>query len=153
MRRIKFLLAATAGAAVLATALTAVTAVAAPSSSPTPTIKLMSTKKGKLLSVGGFVVYRFSHDGNGHKNTCLKISGCKQFWPGLTTVGTPKAGPGVKKSLLGTITYPGGKHQVTYAGHPIYRYSAGVKGSTSYVGVDAFGGHWYGVNAAGKSVK
>lgn len=42
-------------------------------------------------------------------------------WPALTTVGRPVAGPGVTKSLLGSVKradLPG--DQVTYAGHPLY---------------------------------
>lgn len=81
------------------------------------------------------------------------IKGCKSVWPALTTSGKPIAGPGVNKSLLGTITIKGGKHQVTYAGHALFNYSFGSKGSTSYVGAKEFGGFWYAVNAAGKAVK
>jgi predicted lipoprotein with Yx(FWY)xxD motif len=83
----------------------------------------------------------------------LAIAGCKQAWPALTTSGKPKAGTGVKKSLLGTITIAGGKHQVTYAGHPLYHYAFGIRRSTSYVGINAFGGFWYGVKASGRVVK
>jgi predicted lipoprotein with Yx(FWY)xxD motif len=126
---------------------------AAGSASATPTITLLSTNKGKLLGSGGFVLYRFSHDGTGHTNTCVKISGCPSAWPALTTVGKPHVGPGVKPSLLGTTKLPNGSEQVTYSGHPIYRYAFGVKGSTYYVGVYAFGGYWYGVNANGGIVK
>lgn len=118
----------------------------------TPTIKLMSTSKGKILSVKGFVVYRFSHD-KGKKNTCVHISGCPMAWPALTTTGVPITGSGVKRSLLGTTKLANGKKQVTYAGHPLYRYAFGTKRSTSYVGINAFGGFWYGVKAGGRVVK
>jgi predicted lipoprotein with Yx(FWY)xxD motif len=137
------------GIAAFATA----TATAGSTTVTPPTITLMSTNKGKLLGVGGFVVYRFSHDGTGHTNTCVKISGCPSAWPALTTVGKPHTGPGVNASLLGTTKLPNGSEQVTYAGHPIYRYAFGTKGSTSYVGIFAAGGYWYGVNASGGDVK
>jgi predicted lipoprotein with Yx(FWY)xxD motif len=144
----------TAGVGAGAIAAVAVAPATAGSTATTPTIKLISTNKGKLLSVGGFVVYRFSHDGTGHKNTCVKIKGCAGTWPALTTVGKPHTGPGVKASLLGTTKLPNGKHQVTYAGHPIYKYAFNYgKGSTLYVGVHQFKGFWYGVNAKGKVVK
>jgi hypothetical protein len=73
----------------------------------------------------------------------------------LTTAGTPKAGPGVNKSLLGTIKIAGGKHQVTYAGHALYKYAFAYPGQNpvSYIGVNEFGGRWDGVTAAGKAVK
>lgn len=42
-------------------------------------------------------------------------------WPALTTVGRPVAGPGVIKSLLGSVKRPDLQaDQVTYAGHPLY---------------------------------
>jgi predicted lipoprotein with Yx(FWY)xxD motif len=48
----------------------------------------------------------------------------KAEWPGLTTVGTPVAGPGVTQSLLGTVKRSFGT-QVTYAGHPLYLFDTG----------------------------
>ena len=135
-----------------ATALAHVTAPARTGSTGTPTLKLMSTSKGKLLSSKGFVLYMFTHD-KGTKNTCVKIAGCKAAWPALTTKGVPVTGTGVKKSLLSTTKLPNGKKQVTYAGHPIYKYAFGTKHSTSYVGINAFGGFWYGLKGSGKVVK
>ncbi|MGN6166625.1 MAG: COG4315 family predicted lipoprotein, partial [Solirubrobacteraceae bacterium] len=136
-----------------AIAAVAVAPATAGSNSTTPTIKLMSTGNGKILSVKGFVLYRFSHDGNGSKNTCVKIKGCKGTWPALTTAGKPYAGPRVKASLLSTTKLPNGKHQVTYAGHPLYRYKFDTKGSTYYIGIRMFKGNWYAVNSKGKVVK
>ena len=155
MRPAKRLLAAalaTAAGAGMIAALTVAPATAS-STATTPTIKLMTTSKGKLLSSGGFVLYRFSHDGTGSKNTCVKIPGCAMAWPALTTVSKPHTGPGVKAALLGTTKLPNGKKQVTYAGHPLYRYAFDTKGSTAYIGVFASGGFWYGVNARGGAVK
>jgi predicted lipoprotein with Yx(FWY)xxD motif len=143
----------TVGAGAGAIAAIAVAPATAGSTATTPTIKLMSTSKGKLLSTGGFVLYRFSRDGSGSKNTCVKVPGCPKAWPALTTVHKPQVGTGVKASLLGTTKLPNGKKQVTYAGHPLYRYAFDTKHSTAYIGVFASGGYWYGVNAKGKSVK
>ena len=84
----------------------------------------------------------------------MKISGCSEIWPALTSKGKPTAGPGVRASLLSTITLPGGSKQVTYAGHALYLYSADSgPGETSYVGEKAFGGIWYAINSAGHTVK
>ena len=69
-------LALTVGAGAGAIAAIAVAPATAGSTATTPTINLMNTTKGKLLSTQGFVLYRFSHDGSGSKNTCVKISGC-----------------------------------------------------------------------------
>jgi predicted lipoprotein with Yx(FWY)xxD motif len=147
-------LALTAGVGAGAIAAFAVATATASRTAGTPTIKLTQRTVGKILTVNGFTLYRFSHDGSGSKNTCVTMkNACRQTWPALTTVNKPNTGPGVKRSLLGTTRLPSGKKQVTYAGHPLYRYSADTKGSTYYVGFFAFGGYWYAVNANGKNVK
>jgi predicted lipoprotein with Yx(FWY)xxD motif len=117
-------------------------------------IQLRHTEVGKVLvDSSGFTVFRFSKDPR-NSDTCVKISGCTNLWPPLMSSGRPVAGPGVRAALLSTIKLPGGGRQVTYAGHPLYRYSAATeKGETGYVGAQQFGGSWYAVNAAGGSVK
>lgn len=156
MRPTKTLLSAALAIACLGAAgSTALAHVAAPARATTrtsPTIDLSKTAIGKILTTRGFTLYMFTRDSRNH-DTCMSIKGCSGVWPSLTTSGKPHAGPGVKRSLLGTITVPGGKHQVTYAGHPLYRYKFDTKGSTSYVGAHEFGGNWYALNAAGKAVK
>ena len=117
-------------------------------------IQLRHTEVGKVLvDSSGFTVYRFSKDPR-NSDTCVKISGCTNLWPPLMSSGRPVAGPGVRSALLSTIKLPGGGRQVTYAGHPLYRYSAATeKGETGYVGAQQFGGSWYALNAAGGTVK
>ena len=117
-------------------------------------IQLRHTEVGKVLvDSSGFTVFRFSKDPR-NSDTCVKISGCTNLWPPLMSSGRPVAGPGVRAALLSTIKLPGGGRQVTYAGHPLYRYSAATeKGETGYVGAQQFGGSWYALNAAGGSVK
>jgi predicted lipoprotein with Yx(FWY)xxD motif len=118
------------------------------------TIKLAGTSAGKLLTNGsGRTLYMFSKDGH-NKNRCGAISGCESTWPPVTTKAKPVAGPGVKGSLLGTITISRGRHQVTYAGHPLYTYSGDFgPRQTDYIGQSQFGGTWYGVSATGGKVK
>ncbi|HEY2260781.1 MAG TPA: hypothetical protein VGH45_13755 [Solirubrobacteraceae bacterium] len=115
-------------------------------------IRLRNTGVGKILvSNRGFTLYAFAKDSR-RKDRCVKISGCIGIWPMTTTHGKPLAGPGVNKSLLGTIKVHG-KTQVTYAGRPLYGYIADTSpGSTSYVGVSQFGGVWRAVKASGKTV-
>jgi predicted lipoprotein with Yx(FWY)xxD motif len=117
-------------------------------------IQLRHTSIGKVLvDSSGFTVFHFSKD-TGKKNTCVTTSECSTTWPALTTSGKPTAGPGVSASQLSTITLPGGVHQVTYAGHPLYRYSlASERGETAYAGVKQFGGTWFALSASGASVK
>jgi predicted lipoprotein with Yx(FWY)xxD motif len=125
------------------------TAVAA----STATVRLIKTSKGKILANRrGFTLYLFTADRR-KVDRCVKKPGCAAVWPPLTVRGRPTAGRGVNAKLLSTIRLPNGKHQVTYAGHPLYRYTGDSgPGATSYIGFSAFGGIWYGVNAAGHAV-
>ena len=128
------------------------------SASGTTTIKLGKTNLGKLIeNKGGFVLYMFTRDGK-NKDTCYNLKSsfgsCRSIWPPVIDKGKLVAGPGVKKSLLGTIKLPNGKKQVTYNGHALYLYSgASGPGDTSYVGFNEFGGNWDALNAAGHKVK
>ena len=117
-------------------------------------IQLRHTSLGSVLvDSSGFTLYRFSKD-SGKQNTCLKTSECSTTWPALESSGQPSVGPGLKASLISTIALPGGKRQVTYAGHPLYRYAAASeRGETNYAGVRQFGGTWYAVSASGSTVK
>jgi predicted lipoprotein with Yx(FWY)xxD motif len=117
-------------------------------------VQLRHTGVGKVLvDSSGFTLYRFSKDPR-NGDTCVKIGECTNLWPPLTSGGRPIAGPGVRAALLSTIKLPGGGRQVTYAGHPLYRYAAATeKGETGYVGAQQFGGSWYALNSAGGSVK
>jgi predicted lipoprotein with Yx(FWY)xxD motif len=117
-------------------------------------VQLRHTELGKILvNASGFTLYRFSRDPR-NKDTCMSVENCAEIWPPLLTTGRPIAGAGLKKSLLSSIRLPNGHHQVTYAGHPLYMYSASTeRGETSYAGFSSYGGTWLAVNAAGKSVK
>jgi predicted lipoprotein with Yx(FWY)xxD motif len=117
-------------------------------------VSLRHTELGKILvNSSGFTLYRFTRDPR-NKDTCMGVENCSEIWPPLLTSGHPLAGAGVKSSLLSSIRLPNGRHQVTYAGHPLYMYApATERGETSYVGFSSYGGTWYAVNAAGKIVK
>ena len=91
---------------------------------------------------------------DGHnKDVCQTRSGCTGTWPPLTTTTKPTAGPGVNADLLGTIKLAKGATQVTYAGHPLYRYALDSRGSTGYVGAKEYGGSWYALTSTAKAVK
>jgi len=117
-------------------------------------VELRRTELGKILvDSSGDTLFRFTKDPS-NKDTCQKISACFGTWPALSTSGRPVAGPGVKASLLSTIKLSNGARQVTYAGHPLYRYAQATEtGETAYVGAEQFGGTWYAVNVAGGTVK
>jgi predicted lipoprotein with Yx(FWY)xxD motif len=152
---------ATAASALAATAVLAVLAlpagagaVPAANAARAQKIQLRHTSFGTVIvDASGFTLYRFSKD-TGKQNTCLKTSECSTTWPALETSGQPTVGPGLKSSLVSTIGLPGGKRQVTYAGHPLYRYAASTeRGEAGYAGVKQFGGTWYAVSASGANVK
>ena len=119
-----------------------------------PTVKLASRGSlGKIIVNGrGFTAYAFTADSR-NKDVCVKRAGCTGIWPPLTTKGKPVAGPGLKRRLLGTIKLNGGRRQVTYAGHPLYRYAFDTPGATDYVGISEFGGKWLALTASGHLVK
>ncbi len=73
----------------------------------------------------------------------------------MLTKGKPKAGTGVKASLLGTTKRSDGTTQVTYNKHPLYRFlnDKNTVGATSGEGVDAFGAEWYVLGTNGKKIE
>lgn len=122
----------------------------------TPRAKLLlrQTSKGKILVNGrGFTLYAFTRDHRNH-DACQAMPGCLSVWPADKTSRKAIAGPGVKASLIGTITLKNGVKQVTYAGHPLYAYIADTgPGQTFYVNIFQFNGFWPAVNASGREVK
>lgn len=119
-----------------------------------PTVKVATTAVGPLLTnKSGYTVYMFVRD-KPRKDKCRTIKKCEKDWPAVTTTGQPVAGPGVKKSLLGSIPFKGKLREVTYKGHPLhtYRFDAS-KGSVINIGNQQFGGAWYALNAKGGVVK
>jgi predicted lipoprotein with Yx(FWY)xxD motif len=138
---------------------TATAATAGPGSpaareSRAATVGLRRTNLGSILvNSSGRTLYEFTRDRT-NKDSCAALRGCPEAWPPLKASGRPTAGPGVKASLLSSLSLPGGGKQVTYAGRPLYTYAGdGGPGETSYVGFKSFGGIWYAMNARGQAVK
>jgi len=120
----------------------AVGAVAATAPTKPATVKTHKVSLGTIVVNGNSqTLYLFEKDKNG-KSAC---SGqCAKFWPPLLTKGSPKAGTGVKASLLGTTKRSDGTTQVTYNKHPLYRFKgdANKVGATKGEGLNAFGAEW-----------
>ena len=139
---------------ILALAVLAVAAVAAGSAGAAAkggtSVTLHKTSLGKVLATSsGMTLYMFAADGRG-KSNCY--GSCATYWPPLLTKGKPLAGAGLKKSLVGVAVRKDGKRQVTYAGHPLYRFALDKKsGDTSGQNLTDFGGRWSVLNAAGKT--
>jgi predicted lipoprotein with Yx(FWY)xxD motif len=85
------------------------------------------TLRTKILVDGnGRTLYMLTSDTSG-KPMCAALSpACPKAWPALATTGAPRAGTGVKASLLGTVKGAGGVHQVTYNHHPLYTYHGAI---------------------------
>jgi len=124
----------------------------APSTSSGPaTVSTSSTTLGSILVDGsGRTLYLFQKD---QPNQSACSGACASAWPADKSSGTPKAGSGVKASLLGTIKRTDGSTQVTYNKHPLYYYSGDTQaGQQNGQGLNAFGALWYVVGPAGNQV-
>jgi predicted lipoprotein with Yx(FWY)xxD motif len=115
------------------------------------TLSATSTNLGTILVDGsGRTLYLFEKD---QPNQSACAGACVAAWPVDQSSGTPKAGSGVKASLLGTIKRDDGSTQVTYNKHPLYYYSGDSQtGQHNGQGVDAFGAAWFVVTPAGGAV-
>lgn len=141
-------------AALTAAILSALAAGVAGASVSRSKLQLRKTSVGTILVNGrGFTIYAFTKDGR-NRDACASISSCLSLWPIVGGAAKPVLGPGVKSSLVGTITIKGGAKQLTYAGHPLYTYAEDSgPGQTSYVNFLQFGGRWPALNAGGREVK
>jgi predicted lipoprotein with Yx(FWY)xxD motif len=114
-------------------------------------VGVASSNLGQILvDSHGRTLYLFAKDKKG-KSTCYGL--CAGYWPALTTKGKPKAISGTRKALLGTTRRKDGRMQVTYRGHPLYRFSGDTSaGQTSGEGLTDFGGGWWAVSPAGSKI-
>ncbi|HET8894603.1 MAG TPA: hypothetical protein VFM96_10960 [Gaiellaceae bacterium] len=125
-------------AAVLAAALAAASSRAA--ADRATLVSVQSTEFGKaLFGPSGKVLYVFGADHNS-TSTCYGV--CAAAWPPLLTSSRAVAGAGVEAKLLGTTKRKDGHLQVTYAGHPLYYYSADKVGKVMCQHVNMHGGIW-----------
>ena len=92
-------------------------------------------------------MYIFEND-RANKSVCY--GGCAEAWPPVLTSGKPRAGHGVRASLLGSAKRRDGRLQVTYAGKPLYYYAHEEPGEVRCHNVDLNGGLWWVVGADGE---
>jgi predicted lipoprotein with Yx(FWY)xxD motif len=91
-----------------------------------------------IVDAQGFTLYRFTAEAQG-RPVCT--GSCAKTWPPATV--TSKSG---LPDHVATVDRPdGGGLQLTYDGHPLYRY-AGDKSSSDANG-EGVGGQWYAVKA------
>jgi predicted lipoprotein with Yx(FWY)xxD motif len=111
-------------------------------------VRVHATSLGKVLvTANGRVLYLYTPD---HRNTSACYGECASLWPPLLTTGKPRAGAGAKSALLGIAMRKDGKHQVTYAGHPLYLFAGDKKSSqTNGQGLQKV---WWVVSPAGLKI-
>jgi predicted lipoprotein with Yx(FWY)xxD motif len=144
---------AAAVAAVLAVGVLAGIGIAASGPTKPATVKVRSTKLGKILVDGrARTLYLFEKD-KGGKSACS--GACAKAWPPLLTKGKAKAGTGAIASKLATTKRSNGTTQVTYNKHPLYTFivDKNKPGSVKGEGSKAFGAEWYVLNAKGNKVE
>jgi predicted lipoprotein with Yx(FWY)xxD motif len=110
-----------------------------------------STSLGKILvDSKGRTLYAFGHD---LKNKSRCSGACAMNWPPALAPKKPKVGAGVSAAKLRVIKRSDGGRQLSYAGHPLYRFSLdSAPGDMKGQGLNAFGGVWHVVSPAGKVV-
>jgi predicted lipoprotein with Yx(FWY)xxD motif len=134
------------------------------------TVSTASTRYGRVLVIGsadyaGCSLYVLTSDKMQSLTTAAEPFACSDnsnvlgnacdtgLWPALLTDGSPVAGPGVNRALLGTVTrtdlLPGESvQQVTYAGLPLYRFfldeaPGETEGANLFDPVTSPAGIWY----------
>jgi predicted lipoprotein with Yx(FWY)xxD motif len=115
------------------------------------TLGVRSTRLGRILvDARGHTLYLFKKD-SGTKSSCF--GACATAWPPLRATGKPTVSGGAKASMVATTKRSDGKPQVTYNGHPLYRFMGDSKpGDTNGQGLNAFGARWYAVSPTGKQI-
>ena len=109
------------------------------------------SRLGKILvDSRGRALYLFKAD-VGTKSACA--GACVVAWPPLRTARRPTVGSGANSSLVSTTAGSDGEPEVTYNGHPVYRF-AGDKapGDVNGEGLTAFGDEWLALSPAGDEV-
>ena len=115
-------------------------------------VSIHKTALGKVLAdARGHTLYLFEKD----KNRMSSCNGaCLVYWPAVRTAAKPRAGAGVRASLLGVTRRADGRRQVTYAGHPLYTFVGDSKpGQTTGEGLTDFGAAWDAVAANGRPIE
>ena len=115
------------------------------------TIGAASTGLGKVLvDSNGRTLYVFGKD-QGTTSVCN--GRCATEWPPALADGKPTVGGGASASLVATTRRSDETEQVTYNGHPVYRYYGDESpGDTNGQGLTTFGGAWYALSTSGDQV-
>lgn len=112
---------------------------------------MAGSRYGQILVDGaGLTLYLFTVD-SGATSACY--GACAAAWPPLLTKGPPLAGKGVSQALVGTISRADGNLEITYNGHPLYRYQGDHgPGDVFCQAAFEYGGGWYIVDPSGNRI-
>jgi predicted lipoprotein with Yx(FWY)xxD motif len=115
-----------------------------------PTLRVADSRYGPIVvDRGGRTLYLFTRE-TGRASRC--VGACARAWPPALAHGPLRAGRGIRRSLMGTIRRSDGGRQLTYAGHPLYRYAPETRaGQVLCQNVTEFGGVWLVVNPNGRA--
>ena len=122
-----------------------------PAPARTTTVTITGSALGELLVDGsGRTLYLFKAD-TSTVSTCYDA--CADAWPPLLATAAPSSGTNVNAPDLATSARRDGTAQVTFHGHPLYRFAGDAKpGDTNGEGLSAFGARWYVVGADGSEI-
>lgn len=145
-----------AGLCAAAAAIAATPALATASTPHTASRTVITSGKVKrgtvVVTASGLTLYAFTSDSR--QSSCY--GSCARTWIPFTTSSSTvvKTGSGLSQRLVGKTRRSNGQYQVTYGGHPLYRY-VGDRRSGTQNGQDKsqFGGSWYVVSKQGQPLK
>jgi predicted lipoprotein with Yx(FWY)xxD motif len=111
-------------------------------------VSLRQTSLGNILvGAEGHTLYLFTADKDTN-STCYE--GCAEYWPPLTTSGTPLGSDGIDATKLGISTRTDGATMVTFNGHPLYYF---IKDSNAGdVAGQGYNNVWYVLDATGNAI-
>lgn len=104
-----------------------------------------------LVNQRGYTLYVFGKDAPGSGESAC-YGRCERVWKPQLTIGRPtrwEEKP-IALKLLGAIERRDGRLQVTYDGHPLYRYTDDVSAGAAGIGEEQFGGKWLVIHPDGK---
>jgi predicted lipoprotein with Yx(FWY)xxD motif len=116
------------------------------------TLTLRNTRYGRILFDGkSRALYGFTRDRRGGPSQCY--GACARAWPVYYSKGTPQAGRGVNRRLIGTVRRRDGRRQITYNGWPLYYYAHEGPREVKCQNVREFGGLWLVMKPNGQLVR
>jgi predicted lipoprotein with Yx(FWY)xxD motif len=121
---------------------------------PIGDVSLAFKRRGDLGDVlvdgTGATLYAFAMD---QQNTPTCYDACARTWLPVLAKGDPNGGHGIDTAAAKTVVRSDGGKQVTYKGHPLYRYAGDqTDQEANGQGLTLFGGQWHVLNPDGEPI-